>query len=196
MHFYTQKHCKMNPYSKTLEEQKTEFKRRKLIAMPIAGTLAWLAVGVSSLYLSPEHTVWVLFIATGSIVYLGMFISKLTGESMMDRKKPKNVFDNLFFLTVAQAIAVYSIALPFFMTDYTSLPLSVGILTGLMWFPLSWIIDHWIGVFHALFRILIIIALWYIFPEYRFTTIPFSIVALYLFTIVVLMRRYRKQIQS
>lgn len=186
----------MNPYNKTLEEQKAEFKRRKLIAMPVAGTLAWLAVGVSSLYLSPEHTVWVLFIATGSIVYLGMVISKLTGENMTYRKKPKNVFDNLFFLTIAQAIAVYSIALPFFMTDYTSLPLSVEILTGLMWFPLSWIIDHWIGVFHALSRILIIVALWYIFPEYRFTAIPFAIVLLYLFTIAVLMNRYRRQIQQ
>lgn len=185
----------MNPSNKTLEEQKAEFKKRKLIAMPIAGTLAWLAIGASSLYLSPEHTVWVLFIATGSIVYLGMFISKLTGENMTDRKKPKNVFDSLFFLTIVQAIAVYSIALPFFMMDYTSLPLSVGILTGLMWFPFSWIIDHWIGIFHALFRTLMIVALWYIFPEHRFTAIPFAIVLLYLFTIVVLMKRYKKQLQ-
>jgi hypothetical protein len=179
----------MTNLTRTLEAQKNEFKSRKLLATPIAGLLAWLIVGLASIFLSPTGKVWVLFIATGSIVYLGMFISKFTGENFLDKQKPKNAFDHLFFLTVGQALLVYSIAVPFFLYDYTSLPLTVGILTGLMWLPISWIIDHWVGIFHAVVRTVLVLVFWYVFPQDRFVAIPFAIVGIYLVTIVILMNR-------
>lgn len=74
----------------------------------------------------------------------------------MDRQRPKNVFDALFFRTVGEALLVYAIAIPFFREDYTSLPLSVGILSVLMWLPFSWIIGHWIGTVHTLARTVLV----------------------------------------
>ena len=139
--------------------------------------------------MSVTAKVWLLFIATGSIVYLGMFVSKFTGENFLDKTKPKNTFDTLFLLTAGQAILVYSIAIPFFLVDYSSLPLTVGILTGLMWLPLTWIIDHWVGVFHAISRTIIILILWYLLPQHRFVAIPFAIVIIYILTIVILINR-------
>ncbi|EDM37797.1 hypothetical protein PBAL39_15269 [Pedobacter sp. BAL39] len=177
---------------RTLEEQKSEFKQSKLLATPIAGLIAWLIVLMSGLFLSEEITVWVLFVATGSIVYLGMGISKLTGENFLDKNKPKNTFDKLFFYTVVQAILVYSIAIPFFIENYTSLPLTVGILTGLMWLPLSWIIDHWVGIFHTLVRTVAILLLWYLLPGNRFVVIPLAIVVIYVVTIYILHNRIKK----
>src|SRR5919107_1835295 len=168
----------MTQVIRTLEEQKNEFKSRKLIATPIAGLLVWLIVGISGIFLSFTGKVWVLFIATGSIVYLGMFISKFTGENFLDNSKPKNAFDKLFFFTVGQAVLVYSIAIPFFLVDYSSLPLTVGILSGLMWLPLSWIIDHWVGIFHAVVRTAFVLILWYLMPQHRFVAIPFAIVGI------------------
>ena len=50
-----------------------------------------------------------------------MVISKLTSEDFLDKSKPANTFNRLFFYTVSQAILVYSIAIPFFLQDYTSL---------------------------------------------------------------------------
>ena len=179
----------MTDNKRTLEEQKEEFKRKKLLASPIAGLIAWLIVAISGFFFHDNITVWVLFIATGSIVYLAMGISKLTGEDYLDKTKPKNTFDTLFFLTVAQAILVYSIAIPFFIEDYTSLPLTVGILTGLMWVPLTWIIDHWIGLFHSIIRTISILTLWYLFPSDRFVTIPIAIVIVYVISIVILNNR-------
>ncbi|GAB2793790.1 hypothetical protein GCM10027275_43440 [Rhabdobacter roseus] len=179
----------MNPPIRTLEEQKNEFKSRKLLATPLAGLLAWLIVGLGGIFLSPTGKVWVLFIATGSIVYLGMFISKFTGENFLDKDKPKNTFDKLFFSTVGQAVLVYAIAIPFFLYDYTSLPLTVGILTGLMWLPVSWLIDHWVGIFHAVGRTALVLTLWYIVPQHRFVAIPFAIVGIYIVTIAILMNR-------
>lgn len=179
----------MEAPKRTLEEQRIEFKNGKFLATPLAGLIAWSIVGIAGLTLSIQATVWVLFIATGCIVYLGMFISKFTGENFLDKTKPKNEFDKLFFFTVGQAILVYSIAIPFFIVDYSSLPLTIGILTGLMWLPFSWIIDHWVGIFHSLVRTILVLSLWYLLPEHRFVAIPFAIVLIYIITIVILKNR-------
>ena len=181
----------MKPIERTLEEQRIEFANSSFLATPIAGLIAWLVTGVAALILPAYYVVWTLFIATGSIVYLGMFISKFTGENFLDKKKPKNEFDKLFMFTVVQALLVYAIALPFFLVDYSSLPMTVGILTGLMWVPFSWIIKHWIGLFHAIVRTVVVLVLWYVFPAQRFVAIPFAIVVIYIVTIIVLKRRKR-----
>jgi hypothetical protein len=173
----------------TLEQQRIEFANSKFLATPLSGLIAWLLVGLSGLFFPDRITVWVLFIATGSIVYLALFISKFTGENFLDKTKPKNAFDGLFLYTVAQAVLVYAIAIPFFLTDYTSLPLTVGVLTGTMWLPFSWIIKHWIGIFHAISRTILIVLFWYVFPEHRFVVIPFAIVFIYVITILILNKR-------
>lgn len=180
------------PETRSLDEQRAEFARRRFLAMPLAGLIAWTVVGAGGLFLSPVHRSWLLFIATGSIVYLGMFISRFTGENFLDRRKPKNAFDGLFLCSVGASLLVFAIAIPFFLVDYTSLPLTVGILTGLMWVPLSWIIEHWIGVFHAVGRTLAVTAVWYVLPEYRFVAVPLVIVVFYVVTIIVLEGRWKR----
>lgn len=177
---------------RTLDEQRREFAQRRFLAMPLAGAVAWTIVGVAGVFLPPGLEVWVFFGATGSILYLGMFFSRLTGENFLDKEGPKNTFDELFLRTVGAAVLVFAIAIPFFRADYTSLPLSVGLLSGLMWLPLSWIIGHWIGTFHALARTALVTASWYLFPSLRFTAVPAVIVAIYAVTIVVLEARWRR----
>lgn len=160
--------------------------------MPLAGMVAWAIVGVAGAFLPPAAAVWVLFGATGSILFLGLFFSRFTGENLLDKQRPKNVFDSLFLHTVAMAVLVYAVAIPFFQADYTSLPLSVGILSGLMWLPLSWIIGHWVGTFHTFARTALVTAVWYLFPLSRFLVVPAVIVAVYAVTIIVLEVRWRR----
>jgi hypothetical protein len=78
------------------------------------------------------------------------------------------------------------------MIEPTSLPLSVGILAGLMWVPFSWMIQHWVGLFHGIARTVLIVAVWYRFPGHRFVVVPVVIVAIYLVTIYVLRTRPRQ----
>ena len=182
----------MKPIERTLEEQRIDFANSSFMATPLAGLIAWTITGIAGLFLPIQYVIWTLFIATGSIVYLGMFISKFTGENFLDKTKPKNEFDRLFMFTVVQALLVYSIALPFFMLDYSSLPMTVGILTGLMWVPFSWIIKHWGGLAHSIVRTIVVLVLWYLFPEQRFVTIPFATVGLYILTIIILIKRKKK----
>lgn len=176
----------------SLEAQREAFAQRRLIATPIAGLIAWSAVGVGSLFLDAWAISILLFVATGSIVYLGMFISKFTGEDFLDRSRPKNTFDTLFYFSIGMSVLVYAIAIPFFLVDYTSLPLSVGILTGLMWLPISWIIRHWIGWVHGVARTVAVLVVWYAFPGNRFLAVSLVIVALYVFAIGILEQRWRR----
>src|ERR1700761_2312896 len=177
---------------RSLDEQRAEYVRRRGLAMPLAGLIIWSLIGIAGAFLTPILAVWSLFIGTGFIAYLGMMLSRFTGENFLDKRKPKNVFDSLFLHCVAMALLVYAIAIPFFREDYTSLPLTVGILSGLMWVPYSWIIQHWIGIFHSVARTVLVTTSWYLFPHHRFVIIPAVIVGVYAFTIVVLERRWRR----
>ncbi|MDX2183708.1 MAG: hypothetical protein SFW08_06985 [Gemmatimonadaceae bacterium] len=91
---------------RSLDEQRNEFASRRLLAMPLAGTIAWTAAGIAGLVLPPVQATWALFIATGTIVYLGLLLSRFTGEHFADRRRPKNTFDQLFFLTVGMSLLV------------------------------------------------------------------------------------------
>lgn len=182
----------MNPVY-TLEQQRAEFASRRFLAMPLAGTLAWTLIGVVGAYGSAHTQVMTLYFATGAIFYLGLLLARFTGEDLLGRKRPKNCFDRLFLYGVIQAVLVFALALPFGMQDHTALPLGLGVLTGLMWLPFSWIIDHWIGIAHAVGRTVLCTAAWFAFPEQRFTLIPALIVAIYLLTIIVLERCWQRR---
>lgn len=176
----------------SLDKQRAEFKRRRFLAMPLAGSIVWTLVGIAGALLTPFAAVIVLFIATGSTFYIAVLISRFTGEHLFDHKTPKNTFDSLFLSVMAMALMVFAIAIPFFLRDRTSLPLTVGILTGLMWVPFSWIIEHWVGLMHGVSRTLLIVGAWYLFPDQCFVVIPLVIVAVYLLTIFILEQRWRE----
>jgi hypothetical protein len=175
----------------SLDEHRAYFARSPFLAMPIAGAIAWTAIGIAGFLLPVELASWALFIGTGTIFSLGLLVSRFTGEDLLGRQRPGNPFDALFMRTVVMAWLVFAIAIPFFRLEPTSLPLTVGILAGLMWLPFGWMIRHWVGTFHAVTRTVLCLAAWYAYPDYRFVTIPAVIVAIYLVTIAALVRRWR-----
>lgn len=177
---------------RTLDEQREEFAQNRFLAMPIAGTIAWSAIGVCGVFLPMGLAAWALFIGTGSIFGLGLLVARWIGEDLMGKTRPGNTFDSLFFHNVIMAWLVFAIAIPFFMIEPTSLPLTVGILAGLMWIPFSWMIRHWVGLFHGITRTVLVLAAWYLFPGHRFVVIPAVIVVIYLVTIYVLLTRKRR----
>ena len=177
----------------TLDQAREEFAHSRFLAMPLAGTVAWLVVAAGGVMaLTDGQRVLLTYVATGCIAYLGMALSYLTGERFMDKGNRDNPFNKLFLATVSMSMLVFAIAIPFAQVDPTSLPLSLAVLTGLMWLPLSWIIRHWVGVAHAIARSVLVLAAWYAFPEQRFVVVPLVVVALYAVTIVVLELRWRR----
>ncbi|MEL6720733.1 MAG: hypothetical protein AAFO82_16095 [Bacteroidota bacterium] len=75
---------------RTLDEQRAEFANQKFLATPLAGLIVWSIIGVIGIFHSHFVAVWSIFIGTGSIVYLGLFLSKFTGENFLNKSKPKN----------------------------------------------------------------------------------------------------------
>ncbi len=175
----------------SLEQHRENFKRKRFLAMPLSGTVAWLIIGLGS-YFFPESNPLLTWICTGSIFYFALLLSKFTGEDLLAKKGPKNPFDNLFFLVLIMSLLIFSIAIPFAQVDYRSIPFTVGILTGLMWIPFSWSIQHWIGIFHGVGRTLLLLLAWYLAPEHSFILIPAIIVLMYLITIPVLELRWKR----
>jgi hypothetical protein len=175
----------------SLDEQLIQFRNSRFIAMPIAGAIAWTVIGLVGAFGSLFAAVWSVYIGTGVIFYLGIGVGKLIGEDVLGREQKGNAFDRLFLLGAVQAIAVYSIAIPFFQQETSSLPMSVGILTGLMWIPFSALAGHWVGLFHGLSRTGLIVLVYYLLPEHRFVAIPAVIVGLYIVTIAILVVRYQ-----
>jgi hypothetical protein len=175
----------------TLDQQRAEFARNPFLAMPIAGTIMWILIGIAGAILPLGLALWALFIGTGVIFSVGLLVARFTGEDLLGRTRPGNLFDRLFFLTMVMAWLVFAIAVPFAIADPTSAPLSVGILSGLMWIPFSAMIDHWVGLFHGFTRTTAVLVAWYAFPDHRYVAIPAVIVAIYLVTIYVLARRPR-----
>ncbi len=175
----------------SLEQQREDFKKNRFIAMPLAGTLVWALLGMSAPFVSELTITWMLYIGTGAIFYLGAGLSYLTGERFFAKKAAKNSFDRLFFVGMIMSLLVFAIALPVAAIDHTTVPLSIGILAGLMWMPLSWAIEHWIGYFHTLTRTFGIVAAWYLFPEARVEAISAVIVAVYIVSLITLERRFQ-----
>lgn len=179
--------------SMSLDQQLAEFRQRRFLAMPLAGILVWSALIVTGALLSPKAQVLAVFIGTGSIVYLAMLLAKLTGEQLTFKSnKQRNFFDTLFLSAVAMCFLCYALAIPFFLENYRSLPFAVAILTGLMWLPIGILIQHWVGIFHAVARTILCTLAWVLYPEHSFILQPMIVVAMYVVSIFALELRWKR----
>ncbi len=173
---------------RTLNELREEFGRSRFLAMPIAGAVAWSAACVFGAILPTHQASIALFFCMPAVFPLGLLFARFTGEDLFGTKS-RNELDSLFMLGLLMAGLVWAIAIPFWMIEPSSRPLSGGILAGLMWVPFSWIIQHWICLFHAITRTVLVVAAWFLFPNHRFVLIPVVIVIVYLISIVALANR-------
>lgn len=171
---------------RSLEQQRGEYASRRFMAVPLSGAIVWLLIGIAGLLLPTPQAAWVLFIGTGSMLYLAIFIARFTGEPIFETARPKKALYRVFLLIVVMTLLMYVIAIPLFLIEITSLPLTIGIISGLMWLPFSWVIQHWVGVFHAISRTSLILIAWYMFPAYRFVIIPLIIFFIYCISIFIL----------
>jgi len=179
--------------TKSLEQYRQEFKQKKLITTPLAGMIVWAILGTMSLFIPAQKMVLPFYIGTGSIFYLALFISKFTGEKLIAKKGEMNPFDSLFLYTVVMSLMCFAIVVPFIQENHLALPMAIGIISGLMWLPISWTLEHKVGIYHTVSRTLSLVLVWYIAPEQSFVLVPFIIVIIYLFSIYALYKRWQNE---
>jgi hypothetical protein len=176
------------PVNPTLAELRADFNRAggRFLSMPIAGAVAWSAAAISGIVLPENRAAIALVIACVAITPMSLVFAQFLGERLVGGA---NDLGRLIGRTMLTVNLVWAVAVPFWMVEPSSLPLTAGVIMGLQWIVLGWIIQHWIGLFHSIVRTLLIVAVWSIFPENRFAVVPAAIVAMYVFSILVLASR-------
>ena len=152
----------------TLAELRLHFSRQRPIAVPIAGAICWAVAGVFGAVLPVSSASIAMFVCVGMIFPLSLLVGRVVHENVMARDQ----LSDLLFKSIMAASLFWAVVIPFYIVDRSSVPLTLGIIFGMPWMILGWIIRHWIGAFHAIARTVLIVVAWFSFPEYRFVAIP------------------------
>ena len=166
----------------TLEECRKDFEHsaKRSLAMPIAGALYWLALAIVSTQVSERLGLLILLLGSGTIFPIALLIAKITKENVFS---PNNPLAKLMGLSVLMVNLLWALHIPLFLYAPEFLPLSVGIGLGLHWIVYSWIIQHPVGLIHAILRTVLVLLAWFTFPESRLFAIGISIVLVYCLSI-------------
>jgi len=125
----------------TLEEQRLEFSHRRLLAMPIAGVIAWCAAGACGAFMAPLGAVWRCSLLPARSSW-GLRFTVHGREFLRSVQTKERSRFPVLLGDLGGGLGLCN-RHPILHKRLFRLPLSVGILSGLMWAPLSWIIEHW-----------------------------------------------------
>ncbi|ACE86139.1 DUF7010 family protein [Cellvibrio japonicus] len=162
----------------TLEECRNDFERsaKRSLSMPIAGAFYWLVIAVISTQAQDNIGLLALLFGSGTIFPIALLVSKITREEVFSSKNP---LAKLMGLSVLMVNLLWALHIPLFLYAPEFLSLSLGIGLGLHWIVYSWIIQHPLGLIHALLRTVLVLSVWLLFPDSRLTAVSFSVVLVY-----------------
>jgi len=162
----------------TLEEYRRDFEAsaKRSVSMPIAGACVWFIIALLSVRLAERIGVLVLLFGSGAIFPIALLIAKFRGESLLASDNP---LAKLMGICVLMVNLLWAVHIPLFLYAPTFVPLSLGIGLGLHWVVWSWIIQHPLGIIHAILRTFLVVAAWFTFPDQRLLVIGLVIVFVY-----------------
>lgn len=166
----------------SLENLRADFERtsKRSMSMPIAGAIAWTVAGIMSFVLEYRFSLIALFLCTGMIFPIAIGIGKLRGEELLSNTNP---LAKLMGMCALMVNLLWALHIPLFLYAPHFVPLSLGIGLGLHWIVYSWIIQHPLGTIHAIVRTLLIVTVWFMFPEQRLLSVSVVVVLMYLVTL-------------
>ncbi|MFZ1990107.1 MAG: hypothetical protein WAW96_10095, partial [Alphaproteobacteria bacterium] len=149
------------------------------LALPVAGAIYWIGLSVVGLYLNDRLWCLLAFASSGLIFPLGLLLQRPTRSSAVN----KTAFGMLLFAALFSMLCFWGVTIPLFYTAREFVPLALGIGMSLHWPVIGWMFGRTLLFSsHAAIRAAAIIALWYLFPQDRFTLIPLAIATIYLLT--------------
>ncbi|MBF6025226.1 DUF7010 family protein [Lysobacter niastensis] len=171
----------------SLDQAKTDLLRAAGagISLPAAGMLFWLALGTAGYLLDPKAWGLVACFGSGLIFPLGLLLSKPLGSNLFVKDRP---LSSLALRAVVSINLLWPLHFAVYFADPQLLPLSLAIGMGLHWPIIGWMYGSNACFQHAFLRVGAASAVWFLYPEGRFTVLPFAVAAAYLVTIVQLKR--------
>jgi len=168
----------------TLDEYRREIEvaANRSVSMPIAGAIVWLVIALLSTRFNERTGVLILLFASGAIFPLALAIARVRGEALL-APRSQNPLAKLMVLCVLMVNLLWAVHIPLFLYAPTFVPLSLGIGLGLHWIIYSWIVQHPVGMLHAVLRTILVVVAWFVFPEQRLLAIGLVIVFAYAISI-------------
>jgi len=163
-----------------------ELQTNRSLSMPIAGAIIWAFVGLMSLKFDDSIAVFILVFATGAIFPIGLVIAKIRGEMLISSQNP---LAKLMGLSVLMVNLLWGVHIPLIIMAPEFVPLSLGIGLGLHWIVYSWVIQHPLGITHAIVRTILIVIAWHLFPKMHISAVSAVIVFTYSVTIYQMVHR-------
>jgi hypothetical protein len=152
-------------------------------ALPVAGAIYWIGLAIAGLYLNDRLWCLLAFATSGAIFPLGLLLQRPTQSNATS----KSAFGMLLFAALFSMLCFWGITIPLFYDAREFVPLSLGIGMSLHWPVIGWMFGRTVLFsLHTAIRTAAVIALWYLFPEGRFTLIPLAIAGIYFLTALVI----------
>lgn len=141
----------MTMTDRSLAELQADFRATSTNAMPLAGMIAWAALGIAAAFL-PERT-----IANASLYIMAVILPL---AFLIDRARGRNLFgksDNPLLKLFLLGIVMVALTIPLAVIGAKGgqpllVLLGMAILAGVVWIPFGWAADDPSGTVHAVGR--------------------------------------------
>lgn len=173
----------------TLAALRRDFERRtnRSMSMPIAGLVVWTLVGLAGLVLPLRAAVLVMVAATGAIFPIALAVARLRGEALVSNP---NALARLMGLCIVMVNLLWAVHLPLMAGAADYVPLTLGIALGLHWVVYSWIVQHRVGLVHAILRTGLVLGAWLLWPQHRVAAVAGAVVIAYAVSLAMMARRH------
>ncbi len=148
--------------------------------MPLAGAVVWFLVAMVSTQVGERAGILILLFCSGAIFPIALLIARLRGETLVATNNP---LAKLMGYCILMVNLLWAVHIPLFIYAPTFVPLSLGIGLGLHWVVYSWIVHHPVGLIHAILRTILVLAVWFFFPEQRLLAVGIVVVLVYCISI-------------
>ncbi|MBL0744364.1 DUF7010 family protein [Chryseolinea lacunae] len=149
------------------------------LALPVAGFIYWLALGIAGLYVAPRFWFPLAAFTSGLIFPLGLALAKPMKSDLM----VKSALTNLLLPAFVSMLMFWPLAFAGARADLSFVPLAIGVGMGIHWPVIGWTYGRPLYMAHAIARTVGCTVLWYTLPDQRFVAIPFFVSAAYLATV-------------
>ncbi|MEL7452114.1 MAG: hypothetical protein AAGJ50_01905 [Pseudomonadota bacterium] len=174
---------------KPLIELQANFRNGSTTAMPIAGLIAWTALGLAALWLDDVMIAQSALYIMAAILPMAYLIDKSRGRNLF-AGGTENPLTGLFLWSIGTiAVIVPLVILGANQGNPLILVLGMAILAGVIWIPYGWAADDPVGGRHAIGRAVGCYVAYYVVPApYQATSICAVVALSYIYSLTFLRR--------
>lgn len=149
------------------------------IALPVAGAIYWLVLGLAGFYLKPGQWVLLAFFTSGLIFPLGLLLQKPLRANLL----VKTPLSGMIAPALMAMLLSWPVTIAASGVNRSLAPLALAIGMSLHWPMIGWLFKSRVCLLHAVVRAVVVSGIWYTFPADRFTVLPLAVAVIYGLTV-------------